>query len=69
MWARGRSTNPFAAKEMSAYGYYTDDYGLILFLCDGCVRGASADPRFIWWRYGPLPDPADSIAVARYTRF
>jgi hypothetical protein len=28
--------------------YYTDDMGERWPLCHGCVRGETADPRFIW---------------------
>jgi NAD-dependent SIR2 family protein deacetylase len=29
---------------------YLDDEGFMSPLCYSCVRGAGADPRFIWWR-------------------
>jgi hypothetical protein len=32
------------------YYYYPErDSDRILPLCDGCVRGENADPRFVWW--------------------
>jgi hypothetical protein len=30
--------------------YYTADDGERVPLCHACVRGDTADPRFIWWR-------------------